>query len=128
MHANYPCARIRIRIYLARSVYGLAAAIFGVITLAWRDRNAWRQIMPLGKVTHSAIFLYAAAAIELLGGFAIQWAPTRRIGAFLSCQHLFHLRFVFRSADRRETSDVRQLGRFCLSNSPWSRGRWLSMG
>jgi len=70
------------RIYLGRNVYGLAAVIFGVITLAWRDLNAWREIMPLGKVTHPEIFLYTAAAIELIGGFAIQWPRTKRIGAF----------------------------------------------
>src|SRR5438128_1297776 len=70
------------RIYLGRNVYGLAAVIFGVITFAWRDLNAWREIMPLGKVTHPEIFLYTAAAIELIGGFAIQWPRTKRIGAF----------------------------------------------
>jgi hypothetical protein len=70
------------RIYLGHHVYGLAAVIFGVITLAWRDLHAWREIMPLGKVTHPEILLYTAAAIELFGGFAIQWPRTKRIGAF----------------------------------------------
>src|SRR2546427_567714 len=53
-----------------------------VITLAWRDLNAWRDIMPLGKVTHPEILLYTAAVMELFGGFAIQWPRTKRIGAF----------------------------------------------
>jgi len=70
------------RIYLGRHVYGFAAVIFGILTFVWRDLNAWRQIMPLGKVTHPEIFLYIAAAIELFGGVAIEWALTRRIGAF----------------------------------------------
>lgn len=69
------------RIYLGRHVYGFAAVIFGVLTFVWRDLNAWRQIIPLGKVPHPEIFLYIAAAIELFGGVGIQWAPTRRIGA-----------------------------------------------
>jgi uncharacterized membrane protein YphA (DoxX/SURF4 family) len=69
------------RIYLGRHVYGFAAVIFGILTFVWRDLNAWRQIIPLGKVPHPEIFLYIAAAIELFGGVAIQWAPTRRIGA-----------------------------------------------
>jgi len=70
------------RIYLGRHVYGFAAVICGILTFVWRDLNAWRQIMPLDKVTHPEILLYVAAAIELFGGVAIQWAPTRRIGAF----------------------------------------------
>jgi uncharacterized membrane protein YphA (DoxX/SURF4 family) len=69
------------RIYLGRYVYGLAAVFSGVLTFAWRDFNAWRQIVPLDKVPHAQIFLYVAAAIELFGGLAIQWAATRRIGA-----------------------------------------------
>jgi hypothetical protein len=70
------------RIYLGRHVYGFAAVAFGVITLAWRDVSAWRHIMPLGRITHPEILLYIAAAIQLFGGVAIQWPPTRRIGAF----------------------------------------------
>src|SRR6266576_1923290 len=62
------------RIYLGHNVYGLAAVIFGVITLAWRDLNAWREIMPFGKVTHPEILLYTAAAIELFGGFVVSFA------------------------------------------------------
>jgi hypothetical protein len=70
------------RIYLGRHVYGFAAVMFGALIFVWRDVNAWRQILPLGKVPHPEIFLYIAAAIELFGGLAIQWATTRRVGAF----------------------------------------------
>jgi len=69
------------RIYLGRYVYGLAAILSGVLTFAWRDLNAWRQIIPLDKDPHPQTFLYIAAAIQLFGGLAILWAPTRRIGA-----------------------------------------------
>jgi len=71
------------RIYLGRHVYGFAAIISGVLKLVWRDTAAWLQIMPLDKFAHPEVFLYIAGAIEVLGGLAIQWRPTRRIGAFL---------------------------------------------
>lgn len=68
--------------YLGRNVYGLAAVSFGVLTFVWRDINAWREILPLGKVPHAEILLYLAGAIQLFGGLAMQWPPTRRLGAF----------------------------------------------
>ena len=68
------------KIYLGRCVYGAAAIFSGVLTFAWRDVNAWREIIPLDKVPHPQTFLYIAAAIQLLGGLAILWMPTRRIG------------------------------------------------
>ena len=82
VYADHPCADKMSKIYLGRHVYGFAAIIFGTLTFVWRDINAWRQIIPLGEVPYPEIFLYIAAAIELFGGVAIQWAPTRRIGAF----------------------------------------------
>jgi uncharacterized membrane protein YphA (DoxX/SURF4 family) len=70
-------------ISLGRYVYGLAAIFSGVLTFCWRDLNAWREIIPLDKVPHPQTFLYIAAAIQLLGGLAILWGTTRRIGAIL---------------------------------------------
>jgi len=69
------------RIYLGRHVYGTAAVAFGVITFVWHDFNSWQQIRPLGNVPHREILVYLAAAIELLGGIAIQWPRTARVGA-----------------------------------------------
>lgn len=70
------------KIHLGRHVYGLAAIFYGALLFAWRDLNAWKQSIPLDKVPYPQIFLYLAAAVELLGGLAILWAPTKRIGAF----------------------------------------------
>ena len=69
------------RIYLGRHLYGFAAVVSGILPFVWRGINAWRQIIPLGKVPHPEIFLYIAAAIQLFGGVAIQSTPSKRIGA-----------------------------------------------
>src|SRR5579864_4947541 len=69
------------KIYLGRHVYGLAAIIFGIVTLVWHDFNGWQQIRALGNVPHREILVYFAAAVELFGGVAIQWPRTARAGA-----------------------------------------------
>ena len=69
------------RIYLGRHLYGAAAVAFGVITLVWHDFNTWQQIRALGNVPHREILVYLAAAIEILGGIAIQWRRTARAAA-----------------------------------------------
>jgi len=72
-------------------VYGLAAIAFGCITLVWHDFNTWQQIRALGNVPHREILVYLAAAIEILGGLAIQWRRTARAGAIV----LGFLYFIF---------------------------------
>lgn len=67
--------------YLGRHVYGLAAVLFGVVALAWHDFNIWQQIRPLGDLAHRNSLIYIYAALELLGGIAIQWRRTARAGA-----------------------------------------------
>ena len=69
------------RTYLGRQVYGLAAFLFGIITLVWHDFNNWQQIRALGNVPHREILIYIAAAIEIFSGLAIQWTRTARAGA-----------------------------------------------
>ena len=64
------------RIYLGRHVYGLAAIIFGIVTLGWRDFTTWQQNIPRG-----VIVVYLVGALELVGGVAIQWPKTARAGA-----------------------------------------------
>jgi uncharacterized membrane protein YphA (DoxX/SURF4 family) len=68
--------------YLGRHVYGLAAIVFGLISLVWHDFGApWQQIQALGNVPQREIFVFIVIAVELFGGIAIQWQRTVRIGA-----------------------------------------------
>ena len=69
------------KLHLGRHVFGLAAIVFGVITLVWHDFNGWQQIRALGNVPHREILIYIAAAIQLFGGITIQWSKTARAGA-----------------------------------------------
>lgn len=69
------------KIYLGRHVFGCAAILFGVFTLASQDFNIWQQIGPLGNVPHPRILVSLAGAVECLGGLAIQWRRTARAGA-----------------------------------------------
>lgn len=69
------------RIDLGRHVLGLAAILFGVFTFVWRDFNLWQQIEALGNIPHREILACLAAAIEILGGLAIQFRKTARAGA-----------------------------------------------
>ena len=70
------------KICLGRHVFGLAAVVFGVITLVWGDFNSWQQIRPLGNVPHRELLVYIVAIIEIIGGIAIQWSRTARAGAY----------------------------------------------
>jgi uncharacterized membrane protein YphA (DoxX/SURF4 family) len=77
------------KVSLGRQVYGLAAILFGLITLVWHDFNTWQQIQVLGDVPHREILVYLAAAVEILGGLAVQWRRTARVGAVaLGCLYL----------------------------------------
>jgi hypothetical protein len=60
---------------LGRHVYGLAAVGSGICAWVWHDVSA------LGDVPHRALLIYILAAIELLGGVALQWPRTARAGA-----------------------------------------------
>lgn len=69
------------KIYLGRHVFGLAAIIFGIFTLAWHGFFVLQQTQSLASLPHRAILMYVAAAIEILAGLAIQWRKTARAGA-----------------------------------------------
>ncbi|HTU68976.1 MAG TPA: hypothetical protein VMF11_01540 [Candidatus Baltobacteraceae bacterium] len=66
---------------VGRHVYGAAAILFGICALAFRDFNVWQQIRPLGNIPYRELALYLVAAIEILGGIAIQFQRTARAGA-----------------------------------------------
>jgi len=53
-------------------VFGLAALVFGLITLAWHDYNGWH--LP-------RYVAFAAGAAEIVGGAAMQFRPARKWGA-----------------------------------------------
>jgi len=81
---------------LGRRLFGLAAILFGILTLAWGDFNGWQQIQPLGNVPHREILVVLSAAVQLFGGFAIQWSRTERLGAItlLAVYSVFALLWV----------------------------------
>jgi len=85
---------------LGRHVFGLAFILFGIITVVWHSFNGWQQIEPLGNIPRRAILAYIVAAVEILGGLAIQWPKMARPGAIaLGCiSLLFALLWVPRIA------------------------------
>jgi hypothetical protein len=68
---------------IGRCVLGLAAIVFGVVTIVWHDFNVWQQLGPLGNVPHHEMLAYVAGAVEIFGGVAIQWSGTARLGALV---------------------------------------------
>ena len=65
---------------LGRHVFGVAVFAFGVIALAWPNLYDW---LPTHTWNPQAgrIFVYAAAAAQILGGAAIQFPRTTKAGA-----------------------------------------------
>lgn len=66
-------------------VYGIAAVAFGIIGLIWGDfASVWQPIEALPfPVPHCAAFAYIFAFCFLMGGLAIQWPRSARIGAVI---------------------------------------------
>jgi uncharacterized membrane protein YphA (DoxX/SURF4 family) len=76
---------------LGRQVYGAAALVFGLIGLAWHDFDDWQQLRSLWDVpTLGAALVYLAGIGQVIGGLAIQWRGTARVGgAILGVVYLF---------------------------------------
>lgn len=68
------------RLYLGRHVFGLTSILIAILTLLWREFDIWQD---LGSISHRAVLIYLAAVVQILGGLAIQWPGTTRLGAVL---------------------------------------------
>jgi uncharacterized membrane protein YphA (DoxX/SURF4 family) len=66
---------------LGRHLFGIAAIVFGFVTFAWHDYNAWHRLQSLWSSPLGRGWIYAAAIGQVLGGLAIQWRATVRAGA-----------------------------------------------
>jgi uncharacterized membrane protein YphA (DoxX/SURF4 family) len=63
-------------------VYGGAAVTLGVIGLVWSDfATNWQRVTR--DVPHREVLAYLTASYEILGGAAILWRRTARIGALM---------------------------------------------
>lgn len=71
------------KIYWGRHVFGLAAILFGIFTLAWHDFNTWQQIGPLGNIRYREAVAYVVGLIEIAAGVAIQWRRTAKAAAMV---------------------------------------------
>ena len=64
---------------IGRHLYGLAAIVFGVSGLVWGDFAApWHPVGP--TVPYRIALAYGAALVFLVGGLAVQWRRTTRVG------------------------------------------------
>lgn len=95
---------------LGRHVFGVAALAFGLITLAWHDYNDWDQLRYILDATSGPVFVYAAAAAQILGGVAIQLRRTAKTGAIVLGAVYLGLRLTLRATNRRRTAALRSLG------------------
>lgn len=72
--------RSALKIYLGRHLFGLTSLLIAILTLLWRQVDIWQD---LGHLSRHAVLIYTAAAVQILGGLAIQSRKTARLGAIL---------------------------------------------
>jgi hypothetical protein len=65
------------KLYLGRHVLGLGAIAHGLIPLCWH------QIDSFGNISHPTMLVYMTGIIEIIGGLAIQWKRTMRLGSLI---------------------------------------------
>jgi uncharacterized membrane protein YphA (DoxX/SURF4 family) len=66
---------------IGRYVYGLAAIASAICAFVWRDITSWHQLKALAHAPHRETLTYIVATIEILGGVAVLWRRTARVGA-----------------------------------------------
>ena len=67
------------RLNLGRHVFGVAALVFGLVTLVWPAYYDWLQLP--WNAQDGRFFAYAASAAQIFGGATIQFRRTAKIGA-----------------------------------------------
>lgn len=77
---SHTAQRETARLYLGRHVFGLTSILIAILTLLWRQFDIWQE---LGSISHRSVLIYLAAVVQILGGLAIQWPRTTRLGAVL---------------------------------------------
>jgi hypothetical protein len=63
-----------------RHLFGAAAVAFGLIAMAWHDYSE-HQLVYVLNAQDARLFVYAAAAAQIVGGAAIQFRRTAKMGA-----------------------------------------------
>ncbi len=66
---------------VGRHVFGLAALASGIITAAWPDYRGWDELRSVLNATDGPVFVYAAAAAQIVGGVAVNFRRTATAGA-----------------------------------------------
>jgi hypothetical protein len=57
--------------------------VFGIVTLAWHDYNAWHRLKDIWNVPGGPVYVYLAGIAQILGGSAILFARTKGLGAVI---------------------------------------------
>jgi hypothetical protein len=64
-----------------RHLFGLAAVVYGALTLYWHGVNSWPQLQSLANAPYHEFAGNVAAGAAIVGGIAIQFLPTAQLGA-----------------------------------------------
>jgi DoxX len=66
---------------LGRHVFGVAALAYGLVALVWHDYKDSEQLRSVLNATDGPVFVYAAAAAQIVGGAAMQFRRSAKVGA-----------------------------------------------